>query len=324
MIRQSPLSFARPSGGRGWQSEGSLAPILLVLTLALLLTGCASSAAAAPSPIPTARPPLPAVAPSATAATQASATTVPSPQAKSASASATVAPVVPPKPGAVTVVPILMYHYIRELPPKTPDQLGYGLSIAPSLFDQQLGYLAKAGYTSVSMEALVSHMSKGSPLPAKPIVLSFDDGYADFYTAALPVLKKHHFTATAYLVVDFLGRPGYMSWQQAQDLRDSGMEIGAHTMDHVDLAIQPLAKAQYQIDGSRRSLQTRLSLPIDTFAYPSGRYNATTVKLAADAGFSSAVTTAFGERHTVAQLLTLSRVRVPGGISMPSFIKNLG
>jgi peptidoglycan/xylan/chitin deacetylase (PgdA/CDA1 family) len=223
----------------------------------------------------------------------------------------------------VTTVPILMYHYIRELPPNTTDQLGYGLSIAPKLFDQELTYLANSGYDSVTMDDVTSHITRGTPLPGKPIVLTFDDGYADFYTAAWPLLKKHHLNATVYLVVDFLGKPGYMSWQQAQELRDAGVEIGAHTLDHVDLAIQPLAQARRQIDDSRHILQQRLNVPVDTFAYPSGRYTQATVKLVNDAGFTSAVTTNFGARHTAANLLTLARVRVSGGISMPNYIKNL-
>ncbi|HEX6512089.1 MAG TPA: polysaccharide deacetylase family protein [Chloroflexota bacterium] len=294
-----------------------------LLTLALALAACGGAAtpptaveseAASPlapsealvpvsdavTPEPSSAPPLPASLPSVSAA-----------------------PSVTPKPGTVTTVPILMYHYIRELPPNTPDQLGYGLSIAPHLFEAQLAYLAGAGYESVSMDDLTSHISKGTPLPAKPIVLSFDDGYADFYSAAWPLLKKYRLTATAYLVVDFLGKPGYMSWQQSQELRDAGIEIGAHTMDHVDLAIQPLAQARHQIGDSRSILQQRLNVPVDSFAYPSGRYNATAVKLVADAGFSSAVTTNFGSRHTAANLLTLARVRVPGGISMANFAKNL-
>lgn len=236
---------------------------------------------------------------------------------------ATATPAPTPKAGTVTVVPILMYHYIRALPPNTPDQLGYGLSIAPKLFEQQLQYLAGAGYTSVSMDALTGHITKGTALPSKPVVLSFDDGYADFYTAAWPLLQQYHFTATVYLVVDFLGKPGYMSWPQAQALRDAGVEIGAHTLDHVDLAIQPLASAKHQISDSGTILRQRLNAPVTTFAYPSGQYNANTVKIVGESGFSSAVTTAFGSRHTTNNLLTLARVRVQGGVSMPNFIKNL-
>ncbi|HLY67424.1 MAG TPA: polysaccharide deacetylase family protein, partial [Chloroflexota bacterium] len=138
----------------------------------------------------------------------------------------TATPAPTPKPGTVTSVPILMYHYIRTLPPNTPDQLGYGLSIAPPLFEQELAYLQSAGYKSVAMDDVVARITRGTPLPPKPVVLSFDDGYADFYTAAWPLLKKYGFSATAYIVIDFLGRPGYMSWQDVQELRDAGVEIG--------------------------------------------------------------------------------------------------
>ena len=306
---------------RGWLR------LILPMILLVALAACASGSAPAASPItdengPTSQegapvddsadvPPVEIASPSASAGVH------------PAQPNVAVTPAAPPKPGTVTTLPILMYHYIRDLPPNTPDQLGYGLSIAPKLFDDELAYLAGAHYDTVTMDDVANHISKGTPLPAKPIVLSFDDGYADFFTAAWPSLKKHHLGATVYLVVNFLGKPGYMSWQQAQELRDAGIDIGAHTLDHVDLAIQPLAQAKRQIGDSRRILQQRLNAPIDSFAYPSGRYTQATVKLVAEAGFSSAVTTNFGARHTAANMLTLARVRVPGGITLANFIKNL-
>ena len=297
---------------------------LLPLAIAAALAGCAGGSAVPPSPVQSETPvaagdtPPPSVEDSLTDATpepSASATVAPA---------ATATPAPTPKPGAITQLPILMYHYIRDLPPNTRDQLGYGLSISPKLFDAQLAYLAGAHYDTVTMDEVAAHITKGAPLPAKPIVLSFDDGYADFYTAAWPLLKKYHLGATIYLVTDFLGRPGYMSWPQVEELREAGVDVGAHTLDHVDLAIQPLAQARRQIADSRRILQQRLNLPVDSFAYPSGRYTQTTVQIVAGAGFSSAVTTAFGSRHTAAAMLTMPRVRVPGGISMPNYIKNLG
>ena len=135
-------------------------------------------------------------------------TPAPQPTVAATPQSAVTATVATPSPKQVTTVPVLMYHYIRELPVNTPDQLGYGLSVSPKLFEDELGYLAGAGYQSVSMADVTSHVTRGTPLPPKPIVLTFDDGYADFYTAALPLLDRYHFTATTYLVVNFLGKPG--------------------------------------------------------------------------------------------------------------------
>lgn len=306
---------------RGIQAAGRLA---LLLALLAGLTACGGGVApvasiqsesAAASPEPTLEPVQD------TAAVEPTDTPSASPHSSPPEATATAAPT--PRPGAVTELPVLMYHYIRELPPNTRDQLGYGLSIAPKLFDQQLAYLAAAHYDTVAMGDVASHIIRGTPLPPKPIVLSFDDGYADFYTAAWPLLKKYHLGATVYLVVDFLGKPGYMSWQQAQELRDAGIDIGAHTLDHVDLAIQPLPIARRQIADSRRILQQRLNAPVNSFAYPSGRYTPVTVRIVADAGFAAAVTTSFGARQTAANILTMPRVRVPGGISMQNFVKNL-
>jgi peptidoglycan/xylan/chitin deacetylase (PgdA/CDA1 family) len=309
-------------------SSPALRATLLSFVLALGLTGCAVSAAAdlgapADSAPPAASHRELAAETEVPEDEPASAAAEPVASGPAAPASASANPAASAKAGPVTVVPILMYHYIRELPPNTTDKLGYGLSVAPKLFDAQLAYLASNGYHSVSMDDVVSHITHDTPLPAKPIVLTFDDGYADFYSAALPLLQKYHATATAYIVVDFLGKPGYMSWQQVQDLRDDGFEIGAHTLDHVDLTKQPPAQLRRQVDDSRQILRQRLNVPVNTFAYPSGRENAAVVKEVATAGFASAVTTAFGSRHTAANLLTMARVRVPGGVPMQTFIKNL-
>ncbi|MGH2519833.1 MAG: polysaccharide deacetylase family protein [Chloroflexota bacterium] len=221
-------------------------------------------------------------------------------------------------------MPILMYHYIRELPASTPDRIGYGLSIPPVTFDQQLAYLARAGFHTVTMSQVTSHVLTGAPLPSHSIALTFDDGYSDFYTAALPLLRRYHFTATAYLVVNFLDRPGYMSWQQASQLQHDGIEVGAHTLDHVDLAIQSLATATRETRDSGLILRQRLGVPVQAFAYPSGRYDAAVVRIVAASGFTSAVTTNYGFRYTRAALLTLPRVRVYGGITLPSYIKEVG
>ncbi|MBV8085781.1 MAG: polysaccharide deacetylase family protein [Chloroflexi bacterium] len=313
----------------------AIPPAALLLTLGIAVSGCGQiaprayvgpsprAAAADAQPVDVTAPPAHPADPLAAGKAQhlldspvASSPRTPAQPAQQTSAGA--------KPLPVTLVPILMYHYIRTLPPNTPDKLGYGLSIAPPLFEQQLAYLAGAGYVSVTMAEVSDRIANpAAPLPPKPIVLSFDDGYADFYTAAWPLLQKYHFSATVYLVVDFLGRPGYMSWQQAQELKDAGVEIGAHTLDHVDLAKQQPAQAQRQINDSGTILRQRLGASVTTFAYPSGSFTAATVKLVGQDGFRSAVTTNFGDKHTAADLLTLTRVRVPGGISMPNFVKNL-
>ena len=320
----------------------SLVSLLLaaLLTLSgaaavLLTTSGAQLPAASPAPAPDLAPPklapqraralLPPPSPTALAASPTVAPAAPSPViAPTISATAGAAPVARQRAGPVTTVPILMYHYIRELPANTPDRIGYGLSIPPVTFDQQLAYLARAGFHGVTMSQVTNHVLTGAPLPPRPIALTFDDGYSDFYTAALPLLQRYHFTATTFLVVNFLGRPQYMSWQQALQLPNDGIEVGAHTLDHVDLAIQPLATATREIRDSGLILRQRFGVPVQAFAYPSGRYDAAVLRIVAASGFTSAVTTNYGSSYTRAELLTLPRVRVYGGITMPSYIKEVG
>jgi peptidoglycan/xylan/chitin deacetylase (PgdA/CDA1 family) len=113
------------------------------------------------------------------------------------------------------------------------------------------------------------------------------------------------------VVTDFVGQPGYMSWEQLAAMRDAGMEIGSHTISHPDLTTLDAAELQRQVAGSKAELEARLGVRVVSFCYPSGHYGPDTVAAVRDAGYESATTTNWSPDYS--DMLALPRRRVEGG-----------
>lgn len=204
-------------------------------------------------------------------------------------------------------VPIVMYHD------------------PPANLEEQLAYLQNHGYTSVNMDAVAAALAGGPALPAKPVVITFDDGFESQW-AALPLLERYHMKATFYIidggagsawhiganrrVPDPQGGPAYLSWDQIRQIdRNRLFTIGSHTVNHLELAKQPEAVQRFEIIEGKRQLEQQLDHPVRAFAYPYGSFNATTVEIVKEAGFSSAVTTEAGADQIPGDQLVLHRIR---------------
>ncbi len=217
-------------------------------------------------------------------------------------------------------VPILMYHYISD-PPRGADAVRIDLSVRPQNFEAQLAYLQQQGYTSISLEDLYHYMKDGTPLPPKPIILTFDDGYVDAYTNALPLLLKYGFKGTFFVITDRLdlNQEGYLSWDQARIMQEKGMDIEAHSRSHIDLRNQSRAELIWQIVGSREAIEAKLHKPVHFFSYPSGRYDWNAINIVYQAGYWGAVTTEPGSVHRSDAPFTRHRVRVSGRMGIDGF-----
>lgn len=220
-------------------------------------------------------------------------------------------------------VPVLMYHYIR-VAREPRGTVGYNLSVTPDDFRAQMDWLAQNGYHAVTLRALSAYLAKQGNLPSRPVVLTFDDGYADFYSVAWPVLRQHQFAAVSYVVSGFLGTPGYITAEQVAELDHAGIEIGAHTVTHVDLTTVQAAEVGHQVADSKSALEQILNHPVLDFCYPSGRHNAAVVKAVQAAGFDTATTTQFGTAESTDNRYVWPRVRVEGGEPLARFGQNLG
>ena len=217
-------------------------------------------------------------------------------------------------------VPILMYHYI-SVPPLDADAIRLDLSVTPQAFDEQMAFLVSNSYRTVRVSDVAEHLLSGAPLPEKPIVLTFDDGYADIYQAAFPILKKYGMTATFYVIAQFAEnqRPGYATWDELREMAKGGMEIGSHSMDHSDLRGRSNAFLTDQIGRSKQIIESRLGITVKTFSYPSGKYDAKTIAVLRANGYLGAVTEIQGLQQTTNDIFELRRVRIRGSYSLTDY-----
>jgi peptidoglycan/xylan/chitin deacetylase (PgdA/CDA1 family) len=222
-----------------------------------------------------------------------------------------------------TYVPVLMYHYIR-VNPDPRDRAGFALSVTPSAFHEQMAYLARNHFYVIPLSRAVAAVRAHQPLPPRSVVLTFDDGYADFYTTAVREMAQYGFTATNYVVPGRLGQGSFMTWSQVVAADRMGFTIGAHTMHHVALTRLPSSSALWEMSESKRQLQAVLGHPVTEFAYPYGSFNSYLAGRAQAMGFESAASTIAGAWHQPGELWWLHRQRVSGWTSLREFARLVG
>jgi peptidoglycan/xylan/chitin deacetylase (PgdA/CDA1 family) len=221
-----------------------------------------------------------------------------------------------------TSVPILLYHYIRY--PVPGDRQGFGLSVPPPMFHQQMEYLAANGFHVISLHDAVQAVLGRQRLPSRPVVLTFDDGYADFFTEVVPELRYWGFTATSFVVTGRVGWASYMTWSEIQAADAMGFTIGAHTVHHGMLTTLSPAQARWEMQQSRDTLAAVLGHPILDFAYPYGSFNDYDIATARDLGFECAVSTIGSPWHWRDELHYMYRLRIGGGFTMYDFARWVG
>jgi peptidoglycan/xylan/chitin deacetylase (PgdA/CDA1 family) len=193
-------------------------------------------------------------------------------------------------------IPILMYHSISDgCAPRFRR-----FAVSPHAFRAHARFLSAHGFQSLTVSELVAALDGEAALPAKPVVLTFDDGFADFHEAALPILVEFGLTATLYVVSGRVGRTSswlagigegerrLVGWEQLDEISRSGIEIGAHSVTHAALDLLPLEAAKEEIAVSKRDLEDRLGTRIASFAYPFGYHNGDVRGLVEDQGYASA------------------------------------
>ncbi len=204
---------------------------------------------------------------------------------------------------------ILSYHSIGEEIPehKTPY-------ISEEAFKKQMDFLNRYHYRVISLADLVELLVNKEKIPAKTVVITFDDGYRNNYTKAFPILKQYRFPATIFVIVDYLGRKDFMTAQMLEEMSDSGLvTIGAHTMGHAYLPKikRDEGRLRYEIFGSKEALEKILGKPVEAFCYPIGGYTPHIEELVREAGFKVAVTTLPRDRGFAHEdIYALKRIKV--------------
>jgi len=228
---------------------------------------------------------------------------------------------------------ILMYHMIAA--PRRGARFN-GLRVAPAMFEKQLQWLSQQGWHSFTVSELVAQAER---LPEKSFAITFDDGYADNLLQALPLLVKYQCKATLYLVVDRLGRDwsierkahhdegelkqeAKLSDTQVQEMLDSGcIELGSHSMTHANMSRLDEKAAGQELADSRKRLEDRFGVSVQSFAYPFGLYRPEQVALVEAAGFNSAATTHEGIEDTEHwNTLELQRIKISGKDNWLAFL----
>jgi peptidoglycan/xylan/chitin deacetylase (PgdA/CDA1 family) len=222
-------------------------------------------------------------------------------------------------------VPILMYHYVSELPADA-DHYRRDLTVTPERFEAHLRYLSEAGFHPITLTDLYLHLTEGYPLPEKPVVLTFDDGYVDAYEVAFPLLLEYGFPGTFFVLSTpaHFEAPGYLTWNQMREMSEAGMDIQSHGRDHVDLRNRSYDYLVYQTLGIQEAVRHHTGQIPRFFCYPSGRYDAGVIQALKDVGYWGAVTTEWGQTHTPEGLFLMPRLRVRGADTLESFTELLG
>ncbi len=285
------------------------APIVTPSSTATLAPTPTATLAATATPDPTETPPLDTSA------------------ALSASLAPTSTPRTRPQPDGVrrsVRVPILMYHYIST-PPDPTDRLRVDLSVTPDNLEAQMRWLAENNYHTITLTDLYYHLAVGAPLPDNPIILTFDDGYVDHYENAFPILLKHNFVGTFFVLAGpaDVASPRYLTWEMIAEMSAAGQDIQVHGRDHVDMRRRTYSFLYFQIVGARQAVEAHTGKLAPFFAYPAGHYDAATLRLLKNYDFWMAVTTQHGRVHTLDAPLELTRVRIRGRDTLESFISKV-
>ncbi len=223
-----------------------------------------------------------------------------------------------PGPARVFDIPVLMYHHVGE-PPSDADDLRCALTVSGSNFKAQMDYLKSSGYNPITQAQLFNALYNGGQLPAKPVMLTFDDGYEDNYYDAAPILIEHGFPATFYILTSKVDILGYMTWQQLIELDSKGMDIGSHAVTHRDLTAMPADEARVEISQSAADISSKLGHQPYWFCYPSGKFNPETIKLVFQSGYLLAASTETGELQSSDTPYQLKRYRVDADTSLEEF-----
>lgn len=216
-------------------------------------------------------------------------------------------------------VSVLMYHMIG-------DEQGNAAVMTEANLRIQMNYLRDHGYHPITMQELYDYVTKGAPLPEKPVCITFDDGYLDSYTIVYPLMKEYGFPWTLFLITDDVGKPyNRMTWDQLKEMANShAVTIASHTLSHPKLHnLATRAEKEKEIVEANKALKYQLGIDNVWLAYPYGDYDDEVIDICKKAGIKMAVTTDAGRVHVGSFPYDLKRAYIGNDISIARFSERL-
>lgn len=205
---------------------------------------------------------------------------------------------------AIYVPPILMYHSLDA------NEDISKLSLSPVGFARQMEFFYEHNYNVVSLEEMVDLIKHKKKIPPRTITITFDDGFRNNFLCGHPVLKKYNFPATIFVITNFVGKKGYMTWEDIRQLEKDDITIGSHTKSHLWLPSLSEEKLKDEIFGSKEILEKNTGYEIKFISYPIGAYNKKVKEMVKDAGYVAALATNPGPSKKWDDIYALKRIRI--------------
>ena len=215
-------------------------------------------------------------------------------------------------------IPILNYHSISS----GGTNLFLKFTLHPDTFKQHMKLISNQGYTPITVGGYAQLVKSSSLLPDKPVILTFDDGFADFYSAAFPILQEYNFPATLFVVTDHIDGTSrwlkgvgeetrtMLSWSQLSEIQKAGIEIGSHSATHIHLDTAKPEISRHEIICPKDKLEQKLGCSVHSMAYPYGHYTKAICQMVYEAGYSAACAVRNAMSHTNDNLFSLARITI--------------
>jgi peptidoglycan/xylan/chitin deacetylase (PgdA/CDA1 family) len=233
----------------------------------------------------------------------------------------------------VSVLPVLLYHSISDK--ASPEVARF--AIAPRVFDEHMRHLAEEGYSSMTvtefLPVLLARGAGSEALPERPVLVTFDDGFRDFLTDAVPIMQRHGIASTLYATTGFLGDGGapgtnrsgdeMLSWRELAEVARQGVEVGGHTHSHPMLDTLPHPTARDEITRCKALIEQHTGAAVASFAYPHGYSSPWVRRAVAEAGYTSACAVKNAMSHTGDDRFAIARLMLETTHTRDDFLRML-